>query len=62
MARPVLPADILGGLHDLDVPLLGEGLDEVVVIGGDGPEVGGVTRSARRFSLRKPTTQVGFCM
>src|SRR5512135_2838461 len=38
---PLFPADALGGLEDLDVPLLGEGLDEVVVVGGDGPEVGG---------------------
>jgi hypothetical protein len=38
---PLLTADALGGLDDLDMPLLGEGLDEVVVVGGDGPEVGG---------------------
>jgi hypothetical protein len=28
---PLLTADALGGLDDLDMPLLGEGLDEVVV-------------------------------
>ena len=38
---PLLAADALGGLDDLDVPLLGEGLDEVMVVGGDGLEVGG---------------------
>src|SRR5512133_1061419 len=38
---PLLAADALGGLDDLDASLLGEGLDEVVVVGGDGPEVGG---------------------
>src|SRR5262249_6327984 len=38
---PLLAADPLGGHKDLDMPLLGEGLNEVVVVGGDGPEVGG---------------------
>jgi hypothetical protein len=38
---PLLATDALGGHEDLDVPLLGEGLDEVVVVGGDGPEGGG---------------------
>jgi len=34
----------LGGLDDLQMPLLGEGLNEVVVVGGNGPEVGGASR------------------
>ena len=38
---PLLTADVLGRLKDLDMPLLGEGLNEVVVVGGDGSEVGG---------------------
>jgi hypothetical protein len=38
---PLLTANTLGGLDDLDTSSLGEGLDEVVVVGGDDAEVGG---------------------
>ena len=38
---PLLAADAPGGHEDLDVPFLGEGLDEVMVVCGDGLEVDG---------------------
>jgi hypothetical protein len=34
---PLLTTDALGRLNDLDVPLLGEGVEEALVVGGDGP-------------------------
>ena len=50
---PLLAADTLGGLDDLDVPLLGEGLDEVVVVGGDGLEVSGGHSGRLAFLLEE---------